>query len=155
MPMKSRFFEVFRRRTLFRICRGRHRGSRRGKWGGRWATCGPGLPFALCLVAQTAFRRLPFACRRSLSDAGHAAPNGLMTESEQKGAPGASPCGGMPSPFPVLSSRAAEGRRAESWVVPCGEYSSTLRQVLEYSPQSTLAHSARRGVASGRGGRRL
>ena len=155
MPMKSRFFEVFCRRTLFRICRGRHGGGRRGKWDGRWATCGSGLPFALSLVAQTACRQFPFACRRSLSDAGHAVPNGLMTESEQNVASGMPACDGMASPFPVLSSRAAEGRRAESRIVPCGEYSSTLRQVLEYSPQGTLAPSACRRGASGNGGRRL
>ena len=34
-------------------------------------------------------------------------------------------------------------RLAERRIVPCGEYTSTLRQVLEYFPQSTLRDAAR------------
>ena len=40
-------------------------------------------------------------------------------------------------------SMSAEERRAVFRIVLCGEYLSTLRQVLEYFPQSTLARSAR------------
>ena len=43
--------------------------------------------------------------------------------------------------------RAPPRRRAERAGVLCGEDSSTLRQVLEYSPQSTIRDSARRPSA--------
>ena len=43
-------------------------------------------------------------------------------------------------------------RRAEYGFVLCGKYLSTLRKVLEYLPQSTLARSAFRRGASGTGG---
>ena len=43
-------------------------------------------------------------------------------------------------------------RRAEYGFVLCGKYSSTLRKVLEYLPQGTLARSAFRRGASGTGG---
>ena len=39
--------------------------------------------------------------------------------------------------------RAPPRRRAERASMLCGEHSSTLRQVLEYSPQSTIRDSAR------------
>ena len=42
-----------------------------------------------------------------------------------------------------------DGRFAEFRIVLAARHSSTLRQVLEYSPQSTLADSARRGGAKG------
>ena len=45
------------------------------------------------------------------------------------------------SPTPVPE---APHRRAEPASAPCGKHSSTLRQVLKYSPQSTIPHSARR-----------
>ena len=43
-------------------------------------------------------------------------------------------------------------RRAEYGFVLCGKYLSTLRKVLEYLPQGTLARSAFRRGASGTGG---
>ena len=42
------------------------------------------------------------------------------------------------------SGRNASRRPAERASVPCGEYSSTRRQVLKYFPQSTNPDSARR-----------
>ena len=44
--------------------------------------------------------------------------------------------------FPAVRLQKAGQRLAQGRIVLCGEYSSTLRQVLECSPQSMLAHAA-------------
>ena len=54
---------------------------------------------------------------------------------------------GRQRPICKMRRRAPPRRRAERAGVLCGEHSSTLRQVLEYSPQSTIRDSARRPSA--------
>ena len=61
---------------------------------------------------------------------------------------------GFPSAPAVVAWRSSDGRHAGARIVLCGEYASTCRRVLKYSPQSTLAASARRRRAWGRGVRR-
>lgn len=52
---------------------------------------------------------------------------------------------GIPSPFPAFLWQWPGGDPAEAVIVLCGEYSSTLWRVFEYSVGSTLAESACRG----------
>ena len=56
--------------------------------------------------------------------------------------------------FPAVRLQKAGQRLAQGRIVLCGEYSSTLRQVLECFPQGTIRPCARRSVPSrGRRGR--
>ena len=60
-----------------------------------------------------------------------------------------------PSCRPETARRLRAFRAAglrKSGKAPCGVPDCTLRRVLEYLPQSTLAHSARHGGASGKAG---
>ena len=60
------------------------------------------------------------------------------------------PHAGAEASLSAAVPRKAAGRLAEARIVLCGKYSSTCRRILEYSPQSTPAESARRRALPGK-----